>query len=112
MDYFYAQVEEKRRPMIKDKIIVVCVYSGRTKDSGVVSTVNYLGRGIGIKSGMPIAIAKKKAPPADTIFLPVDRDYYTQVSMYIDEIIRKHCKHVVQASIDEWAIALPLSSTL
>ena len=65
MDYFYAQVEEKRRPMAKDKIIVVCVYSGRTEDSGVVSTVNYLGREIGIKSAMPIALAKKKAPPAD-----------------------------------------------
>lgn len=104
MDYFYAQVEEKRRPMAKDKIIVVCVYSGRTEDSGVVSTVNYPGREIGIKSGMPIALAKKKAPPADSIFLPVDRDYYTQVSMYIDEIIRKQCKKVVQASIDEWAI--------
>ncbi|MBN1170253.1 DNA polymerase IV [Candidatus Micrarchaeota archaeon] len=104
MDYFYAQVEEKRRPMAKDKIIVVCIYSGKTENSGVVSTVNYLGREAGIKSGMPIVLAKKKAPPADSIFLPADKDYYIQVSMYIDEIIRKHCRKVVQASIDEWMI--------
>ena len=38
MDYFFAQLEEKRRPMAKDKIIVVCVYSGRKPDAGVVST--------------------------------------------------------------------------
>ena len=52
MDYFFAQIEERRRPMARGKIIVVCVYSGRTPDSGVVSTVNYLGRGVGIHSGM------------------------------------------------------------
>ncbi len=104
MDYFYAQVEEKRRPMAKGKIIVVCIYSGRTEDSGVVSTVNYPGRAIGIRSGMPIATAKKIAPPADSIFIPADREYYQQISSYIDEIIRNHYNRVVQASIDEWKI--------
>lgn len=102
MDYFYAQVEERRRPMAKGKIIAVCMYSGRTEDSGVISTVNYPGREVGIYSGMPIALAKKRAPPADTIFLPVDREYYSEVSMQIDELIRKSCARVVQASIDEW----------
>lgn len=104
MDYFFAQIEEKRRPMLKDKIIAVCVFSGRTEDSGVISTVNYPGRALGIKSGMPIATAKKKAPPADSIFLPVDREAYTQASMFIDGIIRKGCDKVVQASIDEWHV--------
>jgi DNA polymerase IV (DinB-like DNA polymerase) len=104
MDYFFAQLEEKRRPMATGKIIVVCVYSGRTQDSGVVSTVNYPGRSVGIHSGMPIAFAKKRAPPADSIFIPVDHEYYSQVSMQIDRIIRRHCNKVVQASIDEWNV--------
>jgi DNA polymerase IV (DinB-like DNA polymerase) len=102
MDYFYAQIEERRRPMAKGKIIAVCMFSGRTEDSGVISTVNYAGREIGIHSGMPIALAKKRAPPADTIFVPADREYYSEVSMQIDEIIRNSCEKVVQASIDEW----------
>jgi DNA polymerase IV (DinB-like DNA polymerase) len=104
MDYFFAQAEERRRPMLKEKIIVVCVYSGRTQDSGVVSTVNYPGREVGIKSGMPIAFAKKRAPPADTVFLPIDREYYEQLSAQIDAIVRKNCGKVVQASIDEWNV--------
>ena len=104
MDYFYAQAEERRRPMMKGKIIVVCVYSGRTEDSGVVSTVNYPGREIGIKSGMPIAFAKKRAPPADSVFLPVDREYCERLSAEIDSVIRKSCAKVVQASIDEWNV--------
>src|SRR5208283_1680718 len=102
MDYFFAQIEEKRHPMTKGKIIVVCVYSGRTPDSGVVSTVNYDGRRLGIHSGMPIMQAKKLSPPADTVFLPVDKEYYSQISGYIDAVIRSYCKKVVQASIDEW----------
>jgi len=104
MDYFFAQLEEKRRPMAAGKIIVVCVYSGRTQDSGVVSTVNYPGRALGIHSGMPIAFAKKRAPPADSIFIPVDHEYYSQASVQIDRIIRSMCARVVQASIDEWNI--------
>jgi DNA polymerase IV (archaeal DinB-like DNA polymerase) len=104
MDYFFAQLEEKRRPMASGKIIVVCVYSGRTADSGVVSTVNYAGRAVGIHSGMPIAYAKKRAPPADSVFIPVDHEFYAQVSGQIDAIIRKRFKKVVQASIDEWNI--------
>ncbi len=104
MDYFFAQIEEKRRPMARGKIIVVCVYSGRTQDSGVVSTVNYPGREAGIRSGMPIAFAKKRAPPADSVFLPVDRERYEQVSSEIDAVVRGMFGKVVQASIDEWNV--------
>ncbi len=102
MEYFFAQIEELRHPLRKEKIIVVCVYSGRTEDSGVVSTVNYEGRKYGLRSGMPIAMAKKRAPPADTLFLPVDRDHYKEISSGIDKIIRKYSPKVAQASIDEW----------
>lgn len=104
MDYFFAQLEEQRRPMARGKIVIVCVYSGRTPDSGVVSTVNYPGRELGIRSGMPIAFAKKRAPPADTIYLPADHEHYAEMSIRIDAIIRERCDKVVQASIDEWNV--------
>jgi nucleotidyltransferase/DNA polymerase involved in DNA repair len=51
---------------------------------------------------MPIAFAKKRAPPADSIFVPVDHEYYEQVSARLDSIVREGCDKVVQASIDEW----------
>jgi DNA polymerase IV (DinB-like DNA polymerase) len=107
MDYFFAQIEEKRHPMAKGKIVIVCVYSGRTADSGVVSTVNYQGRQLGIRSGIPIIQAKKLAPPADSVFLPVDKEYYAQISSYIDAIVRTFSGRVVQASIDEWNAEVP-----
>jgi len=43
-DYFYAQCEEVRNPALKDKPVVVCVFSGRGDDSGAVSTANYITR--------------------------------------------------------------------
>ena len=34
LDYFFAQCEERENPDLKEKPLVVCVYSGRTEDSG------------------------------------------------------------------------------
>ncbi|MEM4315479.1 MAG: hypothetical protein QXT66_03955, partial [Nitrososphaerota archaeon] len=34
LDYFYAQCEEVRDPSLKNKPVVVCIYSGRGEDSG------------------------------------------------------------------------------
>jgi len=62
IDYFFAQVEELLNPSLKGKPVVVCVYSGRSEDSGVVATANYEARRLGIKAGMPISIAKQLAP--------------------------------------------------
>ena len=58
LDYFYAQVEEVEDPSLKERPVVVCVFSGRTEDSGVVATANYRARGFGVHSGLPIAQAK------------------------------------------------------
>jgi len=49
LDYFFAQVEEVEKPELAGKPVVVCVYSGRTEDSGVVSTANYPARRYGVK---------------------------------------------------------------
>jgi len=59
LDYFFAQVEEVRSPSLRDKPVVVCVYSGRSEDSGAVSTANYVARKYGVRSGMPIVLAKR-----------------------------------------------------
>src|SRR3989344_3514037 len=100
LDAFYAQCEELRNPSIKGKPVVVCVYSGRTKDSGAVGTANYEARKLGIHSGMPIAFAKKKATP-ETIFLPVDIPHYKEVSERILEIAKSNAGMVEQAGLDE-----------
>jgi DNA polymerase IV (archaeal DinB-like DNA polymerase) len=89
LDYFFAQCEEIRRPEIKGKPVVVCVYSGRTKESGVVSTCNYLARKYGVKSGISIKIAKSKlALFSLPLFLPSDMKYYSEKSNNTMTLIR------------------------
>lgn len=81
-DYFYAQCEEIRNPLLKTKAVCVCVYSERGADSGAIATANYIARKYGVKSGMPIIFAKRKlANITDKVeFIPVDFDYYSQIS--------------------------------
>jgi DNA polymerase IV (DinB-like DNA polymerase) len=101
LDAFYASLEELRRPDIRGRPVVVCVYSGRTEDSGAVATSNYLAREFGIKAGMPIAFAKRAAKGKDVVFLPVDMDHYREVSERIMDILEEHADRFQQVSIDE-----------
>ncbi len=100
LDYFYAQCEELRNPQLKGRPVAVCIYSGRTEDSGAVSTSNYAARKLGIRSGMPIAFAKRNAT-ADTVFLRADLDYYETVSERIMSYLRTFSHVMEQASVDE-----------
>jgi DNA polymerase IV (archaeal DinB-like DNA polymerase) len=100
-DYFFAQCEELRNPTLKDKPIVVGVYSGRTEESGAVSTSNYIARKYSVKSGMPLFLAKRKLEGTDAVFLPVDHDYYDQISDRIMQIFRRYASILEQVSVDE-----------
>jgi DNA polymerase IV (archaeal DinB-like DNA polymerase) len=100
-DYFFAQCEELRNPAIKDKPVVVGVYSGRTEDSGAVSTSNYIARNYGVKSGLPLFMAKKKLECTDAIFFKVDHEYYDQISSRIMQIFRGYTTALEQVSVDE-----------
>jgi DNA polymerase IV (DinB-like DNA polymerase) len=101
LDYFFAQCEEVKNPSIKDKPVVVCVYSGRSEDSGAVSTANYIARKYGVKSGIPIFLAKKKLEGTDGVFLPVNFELYEEVSEKIMNILRSYADRFEQVGIDE-----------
>ena len=100
-DYFFAQCEELRNPTLKDKPVVVGVYSGRTAESGAVSTSNYIARKLGVKSGLPLFQAKRKLEGTDAVFLPVDHVYYEQISDRIMDIFREYADFFEQVSVDE-----------
>ncbi len=99
LDYFFAQCEEKRNPSLKGKPVIVCVFSGRTADSGAVSAANYIARAKGVRAGLPIALAKKAIP--EGIFLPVDHGYYGEVSDRIMAICSQFADAMEQVGIDE-----------
>ena len=88
-DYFYAQCEEVRSPELKSKPVCVCVFSDRGGDSGAIATANYTARKYGVKSGIPITFAKKRLEEReDAVFLPVDFEYYSEMSEKAMEIMK------------------------
>ena len=101
LDYFYAQCEENLNPAIRSKPVVVCVYSGRTEDSGVVSTCNYHARNYGVRAGIPIARAEKLLEKIDAVFLPMNHPYYEEVSSSIMETLEPFGDAFEIAGIDE-----------
>jgi DNA polymerase IV (archaeal DinB-like DNA polymerase) len=100
-DYFYAQCEEIRKPELRDIPSVVCVYSGREDDSGVVSTCNYEARKYGVKAAMPIRGAKSKLKEVRAVFLPTDIPYYQEISRNAMKIIQNYGDLFEQVSVDE-----------
>ncbi|MDC0200147.1 DNA polymerase IV, partial [Candidatus Nitrosopelagicus sp.] len=89
-DYFYAQCEEIRDSKIKGKCVAVCIFSDRGGDSGAIATANYNARKFGVKSGIPIMLAKNKLKKQDAVFLPADFDYYSDISSKAMKIIEKY----------------------
>lgn len=111
LDYFFAQCEEVRHPELKKKPVVVCVYSGRTEYSGVVSTANYFARDFGVKSGIPIVNARKLlAAVPEAIFLPIDPEYYEEISDRVMQMIRSYSGMFEKVSIDEAFIDISSTS--
>jgi DNA polymerase IV (DinB-like DNA polymerase) len=106
MDYFYAAIEEREDPSLREKAVVVCMYSGRG-EGGSVSTCNYTAREFGIHSGMPCSRARHLNP--DAVYLPVRKEFYTEISDRIMVIIENHADSpdsFEQISIDEAFIEL------
>ena len=90
-DYFYAQCEEVRKPDLKTKPVCVCVFSDRGGDSGAIATANYTARKYGVKSGIPISFAKKRLENrADAEFLPVDFEYYSEMTEKAMKIMKEN----------------------
>ncbi|MDG7008646.1 MAG: DNA polymerase IV [Nitrososphaerota archaeon] len=101
LDYFYAQVEEVEDPSLTQRPVIVCVFSGRTDDSGVVSTANYRAREFGVHSGMPIVQAKKRLEGKDPAVIKMDHGKYEAVSSRIMEALEEMVDILEPTGIDE-----------
>jgi len=101
LDYFYAQIEEVEDPSLKGMPVVVCVFSGRTEDSGVVSTANYEARKFGVHSGMPIVLAKKKLDGMNPVFMRMEHEKYEIVSGRIMDNLEGTVDVLEPTGIDE-----------
>jgi len=98
MDAFFSSVEQKRRPELVGKPVVIGGDGDPTK-RGVVSTASYEARKFGIHSAMPLKTAHKLCPNA--IFLPVDYKEYLRVSKKFKTVLGEFTQIIEDVGIDE-----------
>jgi DNA polymerase-4 len=96
LDAFYASIEQRDRPDLRGKPIIV---GGSPNSRGVVSTASYEARRFGVHSAMPSRTAQRLCPEA--IFLPPRFEVYRAVSQQVMAIFRAHTEVVEPLSLDE-----------
>jgi len=93
-DAFYASVEKRDNPELKDVPIIV---GGGQR--GVVTTACYLARLYGVRSAMPMFQARKLCPQA--VEVPIRMSVYVEVSRQIRALMDELTPIIEPLSLDE-----------
>lgn len=96
MDAFYASIEKRNNPSLKNKPVIV---GGLPNRRGVVSTCSYEARKFGVHSAMPSAKALKLCKNA--VFIVPDIEKYRKESKKIFEIYKNYADVMEPLSLDE-----------
>ncbi len=92
-DSFFASCEVVKNPALRGKPVI----TGRER--GIVSSMTYEAKRLGIKRSMPLHEIRKKFPQA--VILPSDYETYSIFSRRMYEIVRRYTPTVEEYSIDE-----------
>ncbi len=96
MDCFFAQVEMRDNPSLKNVPLAI---GGLPGTRSVLCTSNYVARKFGVKSAMPTDYAVKLCP--NLVVLAPNFRKYSAASEIIHTIFNKHCNLVESVSCDE-----------
>jgi DNA polymerase-4 len=98
LDSFFVSVERLKNKSLIGKPIAV----GGHSDRGVVASCSYEARKFGVKSAMPVKLARRLCP--EIIMVPGDMHSYSRYSRLVTEIISKNVPLFEKSSIDEFYI--------
>jgi nucleotidyltransferase/DNA polymerase involved in DNA repair len=99
MDAFFAAVEQRDRPELRGKPVIVGADPRGGRGRGVVSTASYEARRFGVGSAMPISEAWRRCPHG--VYVHPDMAKYSRESDRIMEIFHRFTDLVEPVSIDE-----------
>jgi len=106
MDAFYASVEERDRPELQGKPLIV----GGAGARGVVAAANYAVRRFGVRSAMPMREALRRCPEA--VCISPRMSLYQEVSSEIFGIFHEFTPLVEGLSLDEAFLDVTASQRL
>lgn len=106
MDAFFASVELRERPELRDLPVVVAWDGPRS----VICAASYPARKFGLHSAMALSHAKRLCP--NLISLPPRFDRYKQVSHHIHRIFQRHTDLIEPLSLDEAYLDVTLNKQL
>ncbi|KAJ8263105.1 hypothetical protein COCON_G00155620 [Conger conger] len=92
MDAFYAAVEMRDRPELKDRPMAV-------GSDRMLSTSNYHARKFGVRAAMPSFIARKLCP--DLVIVPHNFEKYRAASTEVREVFSEYDPFFMPVSLDE-----------
>lgn len=95
MDAFYASVEQRDNPHLRNKPLIV----GGGENRGVVAAASYEARKYGIRSAMPTAEARRRCP--QLLSVPPRMAHYKDESRKIFAVFRQFTPLVEGLSLDE-----------
>ncbi|WP_091733549.1 DNA polymerase IV [Nocardioides scoriae] len=95
LDAFYAAVEQRDKPSLRGRPVVV----GGTGGRGVVATASYEARAFGVHSAMSTAEARRRCPNA--AFLGGRFDAYREASRQVMRVLRETSPVIEPLSLDE-----------
>lgn len=99
MDAFFAAVEQRDRPELRGRPVIIGADPKGGRGRGVVSTASYEARRFGVGSAMPISQAWRACPHG--VYLPPDMERYAHESARVMEILHRVTDLVEPVSIDE-----------
>ena len=106
MDAFYASVEQRDNPALRNKPLVV----GGSTNRGVVAAASYEARKFGIRSAMPMRDAYRRCP--DLLRVQPRMAHYQAVSKQIFKVFRRFTPLVEGLSLDEAFLDVTASMAL
>lgn len=97
LDAFFVSVECRKNPSLQGKPLIV-----GGGDRGVVAACSYEARKFGVKSAMPVKLAKRLCP--EVMIIKGDMESYSKCSGEVTEIIASETPLFEKSSIDEFYI--------
>jgi DNA polymerase-4 len=86
LDQFQVSAELLRRPELRGRPVVVGGDGDPTRARQVVTCASYEARAFGVRAGLPMRAAARKAP--DAVYLPLDMAHYEVISEQVMSTLR------------------------